>query len=86
MKRAYRRWKTFCKLQKAIVCVNQRLKDHVLLNHNITEHARRVRDNLTDCSCQMCRNERHCDWLNNNDKLTIQERKHKAQYNDWYKN
>jgi hypothetical protein len=37
--------------------------------------ARRLRDNLAVCSCQMCCNPRHSDWLSSEEKLTIQERK-----------
>lgn len=37
--------------------------------------ARKLRDNLAVCSCQMCRNPRHSNWVSNEEKLTIQERK-----------
>lgn len=32
-------------------------------------------NHLAACSCQMCRNPRHCGWLSNKEKLTLQERK-----------
>ena len=37
---------------------------------------RQVRDNLAICSCYMCGNQRHNDWQNNKEMLTMQERKH----------
>lgn len=37
--------------------------------------ARKLRDNLAVCSCQQCRNPRHSNWLSNEEKLTVQERK-----------
>lgn len=35
----------------------------------------KLADNRHPCSCSMCRNQRHSDWLNNKEKLTMQERR-----------
>lgn len=37
--------------------------------------ARRLRDNLAVCSCQMCRNARRGTFGNGEEKLTMQERR-----------
>jgi hypothetical protein len=34
-----------------------------------------LRKTGTECSCEMCRNERRCSWTKKSEKPTIQERK-----------
>lgn len=41
----------------------------------IHKMAAKFADNIAICSCQMCRNPRHCDWLCKDEKLTMPERK-----------
>ena len=40
----------------------------------LNECASKIKDNLTNCSCSMCCNPRHNQWLSNSEQLTKQER------------
>ena len=75
--RAYRRHqknryikKAFDKLKHWYWCI--RYPDN-----EIMESAKRMADNFTTCSCEMCKNPRHSVLTHSDEKLTIQERKSK---------
>lgn len=70
--RDYRRKKHFAKIKKAVKII----KSWGYNQKNIKRNAYRMAENMQMCSCQSCRNPRHCDWNSNKEKLTIQERKH----------
>jgi len=46
------------------------------------ESACKLRDNLKDCSCYACRNQRHNDWQNDEERMTMQERKALDEYRE----
>lgn len=48
---------------------------YMISDEDAIEKSKRLGDNIAKCSCQMCRNPRHCDWSSKKEKLTIQERK-----------
>lgn len=49
--------------------------DQHTTNTDAHRMARKLRDNLAVCSCDMCCNPRHNSWTSGTEKLTIQERK-----------
>ena len=49
-------------------------------DENIHLHLSRARDNMTQCSCPMCRNPRHNPWASEKERLTLQEKKENERY------
>ncbi len=46
------------------------------------DQAKLLVDHIAICSCSMCRNERRNPWVNNRERLTMQERKAEDSYKD----
>lgn len=49
------------------------------------KRATQLHNHLKPCSCYMCGNQRHNDWQNKTERLTIQERKELENYNNQIK-
>ncbi len=70
--RDYRRKKHFAKIKRAVKII----KSWGYVYPSVKQNACRIAENMQSCSCEGCGNPRHSKWLNNKQKLTIQERKH----------
>ena len=73
--RAVRRHHRFRLIRRTL----QRLKNqNYRYSDPITDRRRAVRmwDNMTVCSCSMCCNSRHNKFLNKEEQVTMQERRH----------
>jgi len=74
LKRSIRRSHNARLMKKAIKIQQYRWNDY-----NRSEilfiTASKIRDNLKNCSCMMCCNERRNKWLSNRNRLSMQERK-----------
>jgi len=76
--RAQRRHDNARMYQRAI----QKIKFWESDDEHVVWRARRIYNNMKNCSCWMCRNERRCTWLSKREQLTIQERKAEDSAND----
>lgn len=66
-------------LKKAITIQQHRWNDYTN-SEILLITANKIRDNLKNCSCMMCCNERRNKWLSNKNRMTIQERKMMDRY------
>jgi hypothetical protein len=53
-----------------------------LTESKINENVSRIRDNMADCSCPMCKNVRLSKLYSNEEKLTMQEKRAFLKEND----
>lgn len=55
-------------------------QSHVLSEKQIHDRTNRAYNNRQQCSCSMCGNPRRVGWYNQNERLTMQERRELEKY------
>ncbi len=80
--KARRRREEIKRMNRAVKYLKQHQFYDSLEDNELLDTARRLADNFKNCSCPICCNPRHSIMTNENERLTIQEKKAQSDFKE----